>query len=229
MQCYYLNLHKGHKVIPISEEEAIKKENININTSTKDFKENKQKVENLKNKINNEIIEIDKSYKKVEKEIIENFKRKHEELIKKEKDIKDNLQIKVTKTKEKLEEYLSLSKKIIKDIERINKGIQTLEKKEKNILKILTYVSKINKNDKEIKKLFQTCMKNIKICFEEKENKVKSEEYFFNGIPSPKDIEFKDIDINSLKLYWKIDLLNIDKNKIKFKIEIRKKKQMIIL
>jgi len=68
-------------------------------------------------------------------------------------------------------------------------------------------------------------MRNIKISFEEKENKVKYEEYFFNGIPSPKDIEFKDIDANSLKVYWKLDnknLLNIDKNKIKFKIEIRK-------
>ena len=94
------------------------------------------------------------------------------------------------------------------------------------MLKILTYISKINKNEKEIKKLYDTLMRNIKISFEEEEeNKVKYEEYFFNGIPSPKDIEFKDIDINSLKVNWKIDdnnLLNIDKNKIKFKIEIRK-------
>jgi len=93
------------------------------------------------------------------------------------------------------------------------------------MLKILTYVSKINKNEKEMKKLNNTCMRNIKICFEEKENKVKYEEYFFNGIPSPKDIEFKDIDTNSLKVNWKIEdinILNIDKNKIKFKIEIRK-------
>ena len=93
------------------------------------------------------------------------------------------------------------------------------------MIKILTYVSKINKNEKEIKKLNDTCMRNIKISFEEKNNKIKYEEYFFNGIPSPKDIEFKDIDINNLKVYWKIDdinILNIDKNKIKFKIEIRK-------
>ena len=48
------------------------------------------------------------------------------------------------------------------------------------MIKILTYASKINKNDKEIKKLFDTCMRNIKIYFEEKENKVKYEEYFFN-------------------------------------------------
>ena len=93
------------------------------------------------------------------------------------------------------------------------------------MLKILTYVSKINKNEKEMKNLNDICMRNIKISFDEKENKVKYEGYFFNGIPSPKDIEFKDIEANSLKVNWKIDdinILNIDKNKIKFKIEIRK-------
>ena len=92
------------------------------------------------------------------------------------------------------------------------------------MIKILTYVSKINQNDKEMKKLFQTCMRNIKISFKNK-NKVIYKEYLFNGIPSPKDIEFTDIDSNSLKVYWKMDkinLLNIDKNKVKFKVEIRK-------
>jgi len=130
----------------------------------------------LKNKIEKEIIEIDKLYEKVEKEIIEYFKIKHEELIKKEKEIKDNLQSEVTRTKETLEEHLSFSNKIIKDIERINKGIKILEKEEKNMLKILTYTSKINKNEKEIKKLNNTLMRNIKINFEEKENKIKYED-----------------------------------------------------
>jgi len=91
------------------------------------------------------------------------------------------------------------------------------------MIKILTYLSKINKNKKEMKQLNDTCMRNIKISFEE--NKVKYEEYFFNGIPSPKNIEFKDIEDNNLKVSWKIEdinILNIDKNKIKFKIEIRK-------
>jgi len=47
------------------------------------------------------------------------------------------------------------------------------------MIKILTYISKINKNNKEIKKLNNTCMRNIKISFEEKENKIKYEKYFF--------------------------------------------------
>ena len=41
------------------------------------------------------------------------------------------------------------------------------------MIKILTYISKINKNDKEKKKLNDTCMRNIKINFDEKENKLK--------------------------------------------------------
>ena len=93
-----------------------------------------------------------------------------------------------------------MSNKIIKNIEKINKGIKLLEKEDKNMIKKLTYVSKINKNDKEMQTFFQVLMRNIKISFEEKENKVKYDEYFFNGISSPKDIEFKDIDINSLKV-----------------------------
>jgi len=48
------------------------------------------------------------------------------------------------------------------------------------MIKKLTYISKINKNDKDIKKLNNTCMRNIKIYFKEKENKVKYEEYFCN-------------------------------------------------
>ena len=63
------------------------------------------------------------------------------------------MQNEVEETKGKLKEYLSFSNKIIKNIERINKGIELLEKDEKNMIKILTYISKINKNDKEMKKL----------------------------------------------------------------------------
>ena len=55
---------------------------------------------------------MDKLYEKVEKEITEYYKRKLEELITKEKDIKDNLQIEVTKTKEKLEEYIESLNKV---------------------------------------------------------------------------------------------------------------------
>ena len=45
---------------------------------------------------------------------------------------------------------------IIKNMEKINKGIKLFEKEEKKMIKKLTYVSKINKNDKEMQTFFQT-------------------------------------------------------------------------
>ena len=109
--------------------------------------------------------------------------------------------------------------------EKIEKGIKSLEKEEKVMIKTLSYISKINKNQKELKTIFQQLMKNIKITFVENENIIKYEDYYFNGIPLPKDIEFKDIGTNSFKILWKIDdinILNIDKKEIKYRIEIRK-------
>jgi hypothetical protein len=104
-----------------------------------------------------------------------------------------------------------------------------LEKdKDKNIIKTLSYISKINKNKKETKILFQELMKNLKMSFKEEETNINYSEYYFNGIPSPKDIEVKDITFNSAKLFWRIDnlnLLNIDNKNIKFRVEIKKDKE----
>ena len=89
----------------------------------------------------------------------------------------------------------------------------------------IRHISNINKSQKEMKLLMQETLKNIKIYFNENEKNLKFEEYYFNGLPIPKDIQISDIGINSFKISWKIDdikLLNIDKNQIKYKVEIRK-------
>jgi len=50
------------------------------------------------------------------------------------------------------------------------------------------------------------------------------DEYYFNGIPTPKNIQFKDISGISFNIMWDIDnIINIDKNKFKFKVEIKEK------
>ncbi len=53
-----MNLHKGHKVIPIEDEETLKKENINIQDYIKEFDESAKNVKNIKDKIENEIQKI---------------------------------------------------------------------------------------------------------------------------------------------------------------------------
>ena len=53
--CFYENLHNNHKVIPIKDEETLKKENINIKDYIKEFDETAKNVITIKDKIENEI------------------------------------------------------------------------------------------------------------------------------------------------------------------------------
>ena len=204
----------------------MKKENISIEESKKEFNEIITRSLELNKKIEQQITEINNLYDKVNDEVTKSFVLKHEKLTKEENDIKEKLQNEVTKVKEGLENFLSMSNERIRENERINKGLNVLEKNnEKNMIKILSYVSKINKNNKEAKKLFQELMRNLKLEFVENETKIKYTDYFFNGIPSPKNIEINDIQANNAKINWKIDILNIlniNNKNIKFKIELRK-------
>ena len=225
--CYFSNIHNKHKILKIDDEEALKKENISIEDSTKDFSENKNRIEEIKNKIEKEIIEINKSYDKADKEVTKSYKLKHEKLIKEENNLKDKLKNEVTKIKENLEINLSKINEIIKKNERIMKGLKLfLEEEDKQMIKKLNYISNINKNLKEMKLYSQEPMKNIKIIFNEKENNIIYDEYYFNGISIPKDITFNEIGINSFKISWKIDdIKNIDNKEIKYKVEIRKENE----
>jgi len=140
----------GHKVIPINDEKALKKENLSINDYMKDYDLYAQNVEKVKNKIENEIKEINISYEKVDKEVTKFFELKHEKLIKEENDMKDKLQNEVTKIKSQLNDYLTLVNEVIRNYEKINKGIKALNKEKENeninFIQNLTYISKINKN-----------------------------------------------------------------------------------
>ena len=217
-----MNLHNGHKVIPISDEEALKKENLSINDYIKDYDLYAQNVQKVKNKIENEIKEINISYEKIDKEVSKSFELKHEKLIKEENDMKDKLQTEVTKIKSKLEQYLTLINEQIRNYERMNKGIKTINKEEENgkinIIKNLTYISKINKNKIEMNKITKIIMKNLKINFIE--NNIKYEEYFFNGFKEKisdnciKHFLYDKKIIYCLKVDAQIDISNyIDYNK----------------
>ena len=81
-----------------------------------------------------------------------------------------------------------------------------MENEDKNMIKILSYISKINKNKKNNKKIFSELMKNIKFKYED--DKINYEEYYFNGIPRPKNIIFKDLTSSSLNISWNIDNIN---------------------
>ena len=223
-------MHKNHKVLEVFDEESLKKENISIEESIKEFDKYTQKVNDLKNKIEKEIKDINNLYEKTLDDLNKSYKKKHDILTQQENDLKEKLQNEVTKAKEKLEIFLTNTNNEIKISEKINKGIKKLEKEEKNMINILAYVSKINKNKKGMNSLFQELMNGLKFNYQENENNIKFEEYYFNGAPIPYDIEYKEItfiDYSNIELSWKINenIINFDNNKIKYKVEIKKENE----
>ena len=89
-------------MIKIDDEESLKKNDILIDSSIKNFKDLSQKIINLKNKIENEINEINKLYDNVNKEVTKSFEEEHAKLILEENNIKEKLQNEVTKLKKNL-------------------------------------------------------------------------------------------------------------------------------
>ena len=231
MNCFYENLHNGHKLFKLSDTENLAKENISMESMTKEFNEYSQKITDLKNKIEKEINQINKLYEKVIEDLTQTYIKKHEQLLKEENELKEKLDNEVTKTKEKLENYLSEANNRIKFFERANKGIKKMENEDKNMIKVLSYISEINKTTKNIKTLFAQLMKNIKFIYEEEKNNIKYEDYYFNGIVIPNNIKFENVSSKSLTIAWSIDnlnIINIDNNKINYKIEMKKENDKMV-
>ena len=94
-----------------------------------------------------------------------------------------------------------------------------------NMIRIMSYITKINKIEKEMNNIFQELMRNIKISYNEEQSIIKYEDYYFNGIPKPYNIEIKDITYDSINIEWKVDKLNINNfeyKNIKYEVEMRK-------
>ena len=67
----------------------MQKENITLEDSSENIGGNKNKIEYLKNKIENEITKLDKIYDKVDSEVTKIYEIKHEKLIKEENELKE--------------------------------------------------------------------------------------------------------------------------------------------
>ena len=214
-------MHNNHKIIDISDEESLKKQNITIEYSSKEFNKLINEILYLKENIENEINKINNLYEKTIEDVEKSFIKKHEALNKQENDIKEKLQNEVTKIKEQLENLLSQVYNEIKINERIKKGIDKLGKEEKNKFKTLTYISKLNKNKKSMNQLSQQIMKSMKFCYIEEKGSIDYEEYFFNGIGIPYNIEFNYISSNSLDIKWDFEHKDIYNNQLKFQVEMK--------
>jgi hypothetical protein len=126
--------------------------------------------------------------------------------------------------KEKLELHLTEANKLVRENERIIKGINSMKNEDENLIKKLSYVSKINKKTKDIMIFFSEFMRNLEISFQEEQNKIIYEEYYFNGFQIPENIKFENINYDSFTILWQVkdmNIKNIEKIKFKNRIEIR--------
>ena len=83
-----------------------------------------------------------------------------------------------------------------------------------------------------MEKIFVESINNSNISFNNDEEIIVFDEYCTSGIKCPKDIVFTDITAFNLKMNWKFDnnfnmiyLDDLDESKIKFRVEIRSKKE----
>ena len=182
-----MNIHSNHNILKIDDEEALKKENLTIDINDKNLDDEIQKLTNLKNTIENEVIKIDNRYEKVDTETTKSFELKRKKLNEEEKNLKEKLKTEVTKIKENLENFTSSINNLVKSCEKIKKGIKALNDEEKNMIQTLCYISKINKNKKEITILTNSSMKNLEINFNENKCIIEYDEYDFNKIEQKKE------------------------------------------
>ena len=151
-QCYFLNKHAFHKILLLEDEESLRKQNISLDSTLKDYDENYEKIIKLKEKIEQEITKVNNSYDETFSNLSKSFEEKHENLFIEENNLKADLHNEVTKYKEKLENFLSECNNLIKTCAKINKGLKKFENnEEKNyMIQNISYISKINKTQKEM-------------------------------------------------------------------------------
>jgi len=228
--CCIIDEHdKNHKLIDINDKDSLKSNNISYKESITEFDEFFKKMKNIKQKIEEEIEDINNSHKKIMEEITSSFNDQRFQINKKEKQLKLELDEKVTDVKNDLEICLRESNDIISSFERIYKTIKIYEKK--NIileeLKSLYYISEINKNNEIAKELFRKPIKNINIILN-KGDVLNYKEYYFNGIPIPKNVEAEKKGEN-IFIKWDLDdfrAKNFEFKNIKYFLEIKDENQI---
>ena len=85
LRCFFKNLHSGHKLIELTDEDNFKKEKIKLDTYINKYNEIYEIIINLKSKMEDEIKKIDQLYNKTIEDMTKSFQNKYEKLKKEEK------------------------------------------------------------------------------------------------------------------------------------------------
>ena len=223
--CCLLNKHdKEHVLIDINNKESLKSNNISYDKSISDFDKVFKKIKNIKQRIEEGIEEINISQKKIFNEITTSFEDQRNKLNRKEKQLKLELDEKVKQIKEELNKFLNDVNQLILFNERTNKAIENFEKTNNTEeIRALYYISEININNEKTKEFLKIPIRNLDITFNSDLNTLDYKDYYFSGIPVPKNIK-TEIQGNVI-LSWDIDKFKVkdfDNKKIKYEVEIKK-------
>ena len=178
-------------------------------------------IKTLKRKIEEEIVKINNTQKNIEEKIELSFKKRHEKLIEEEQKLKLELNIKINEIKGELKEYLRKSNTIISSGENIHKAIENYQNLN-NEIKTLCYISELNKSEETIKDFLKERIKNLNISINF-DSSLNYENYYFNGIPIPKDVKVEREE-DKIFVSWDIDdslIKNSDMNNMKFSVIIK--------
>ena len=218
--CFFHYKHEDkHKIIDINEIKSLEDNGISYKETVSEFDKLFKKMNSLQTNIEYEIEKINKSRDTLLDEITKSFEKQRTKLNEKENALKSELDIKMTEIKEKLENYYIKINEISSSIKRIFKAMQSYEKNNNNKIKTLCYISKINKVNIEAKNIIKAPFKNTEIIFRN-DNTLKYNDYYINGIPTPKDIKINQED-NKLLISWKIDNLYSFVKDIKYLITLK--------
>ena len=214
-------MHKDHKVVNIKSIESFEKDSLSMEAIIKEFKKTEIKIDELISSIESEIKNINIVYDSTYSNLVNSFKLKHQQLLQQENNLKEKLQNEVTKIKEDLENNLSQINSLKNISNRINKGFETY----KNSITKLNYISKINMVKKLYDNILIKSIKSIEFSYKEEKNDIIFNEYYFNGICPPSNIEFTDISLSNLKITWKNECINYKNiknvNEIKYILEMK--------
>ena len=179
------------------------------------------KMKGVKERIESEIEKINNSRDILLVEITNSFEEQRIKLNEKEKALKSELDLNVTKLKDKLEKFYTESNNILSSCEKMIKAIQNYEKNNDNnsTIKTLCYISKVNQVNVEIKELLKKPFHNTEISFEN-DNTLNYKNYYINGIPTPKNIKIEKKD-NKVFISWNIDNSVLDLKDIKYLIYLK--------
>jgi hypothetical protein len=76
--CDFKNIHKGHKIISIEDEESLKKEKIDLDSAINECNKYTEKIKKVREKIESEIEIINNEYDNIDKEITKIFEEKYQ-------------------------------------------------------------------------------------------------------------------------------------------------------